>query len=158
MDETLVDRITDEVFRRLYSDAPAALLIGKMPPDHLGYRMVSAAPYDAIIIGSLDAAQLLSFSDARVLDALLRGIPVYLYEPGLCYRAHASTQNRALYAKLLAIERKLQTYGIRFYGSSNSKRLVTAEQARALKAAGRGAPAGAILTPMAREILGGGSA
>lgn len=155
MDERLADRVVEEVLRRLNVSGPAALLIGERPGEDLGYRLTCRAPYDAVVIGSLSAGGLLYFSEPRVLDALLEGKPVFLWEPGLQYRTQAATSNRALWARLSAAERTLQQLGIRFYGGNQSHRLITAEQARQLQVQGRKPPAGAILTPLAREILGG---
>ena len=72
MDERLADRVVDEVLRRLTLDSPAALLLGDRPPDTLGYRLTDQAPYEAVLIGSLTAAELLHFAQGPALDALLR--------------------------------------------------------------------------------------
>ena len=156
MDERMADRITDEVLRRLRQDGPAALLIGTPPPETPGCRLTDRPPYSAVVIGSLTAGELLCLRDDRIYDALLEGKPVYLWEPGLAYRTHSSTANRALYGRLTAAERQLRQMGVQFYGGSRSHRLITAEQARAMAACGETAPEGAVLTPLAREILGGG--
>lgn len=155
MDEALARRVEAEVLKRLDA-APSALLIGAPPGDALGYQLTDSPPFDAVVIGSLDPGELLHFSDPCVLTALLQGKPVYLWEPGLCHRAHASTANRALWARLQAAERGLKQLGVRFYGPSARRRLITAEQARALLRQGRKPPEGAVLTPLAREVLGGG--
>lgn len=155
MNEALLRRVEDEVLRRLDA-APAALLIGNPPGDLMGYRLTEVSPYEAVLIGSLGPGELLNFSDSRVLNALLEGKPVFLWEPGLRYRAHASTANRVLWAKLQAAERTLRQLGVRFYGPREGRRLVTAEQARVLLRQGRRAPEGAVLTPLARELLNGG--
>ena len=42
-----------------------ALLIGKEPAWPLGYRYVSEAPYEAVVIGSLTIGQLLHFSNEQ---------------------------------------------------------------------------------------------
>ena len=60
-----------------------ALLIGKEPAGELGYSYVREEPYDAVVIGSLSLGQLLHFADEQVLSAIARGLPVYLYTPGL---------------------------------------------------------------------------
>lgn len=156
MDERLADRVVNEVLRRLTLDGPAALLVGNRPPDTLGYRLTDKAPYEAVLIGSLTASELLRFTDGPVLDALLRGLPVFLYEGGLTYRAHAATANRALWARLTAAERALRQWGVQFYGGHRERALITAAQARQLASQGRRPAPGAILTPLAREILEGG--
>lgn len=153
-------QIIEEVLRRLEVSGPRALLIGRRPADPLGYSFTSHAPYDAVLIGSLTAEQLLSFSDNRVLEALLTGMPVYLYEGGLTYRRHSATASRALWGRLTAAERTLRQWGVRFYGGktggSGGHTVVTAARARQLLARGLQPPAGAVLTPMARELLEGG--
>lgn len=153
------EQIIEEVLRRLSVTGPRALLIGKRPADCLGYDLTSRAPYDAIVIGSLTAEELLHFSDGRVMDALLSGMPVYLYEGGLVYRRHSATANRALWGRLTAAERNLRQWGVRFYGgkiAGTGHTVITAARARQLLSQGQRAPAGAVLTPMAREILEGG--
>ncbi len=154
MDEALARRVEDEVFRRLH--APSALLIGEAPGDGLGFYYVDGSPFDAVVIGSLGPGELLCFNEPRVLEALLEGKPVWLWEPGLRHRAYSHTANRALWAKLQAKERELRQLGVRFTGGRAGRRLVTAEQARGFLAQGRTPPAGAVLTPLARDILGGG--
>ena len=156
MDERLADRVVDEVLHRLNLDGPAALLLGERPPDTLGYRLTDKAPYEAVLIGSLTAAELLHFSDGPALDALLQGLPVFLYEDGLRYRTYAATANRALWARLMGAERALRQWGVRFYGRHRDRTLITASQAQLLRAQGRRPSPGAILTPLAREILEGG--
>ena len=156
MDEQLADRVVEEVLRRLDQAGPAALLLGSRPPDTLGYRPTDRAPYEAVLIGSLTASELLRFSDSPALEALLRGLPVFLYEGGLHYRAFATTASRPLWARITAAERTLRQWGVRFYGSPREHALVTAARARQLLAQGRAPAPGAILTPLAREILEGG--
>lgn len=83
MDEALVQAVTDRIWAAWGSGRPPALLLGREPAEDLGYRYVSEPPFDAIVIGSLTPGQLLYFRDERVLEALLEGVPVYLYTPGL---------------------------------------------------------------------------
>lgn len=127
-----------------------ALLIGKEPDQELGYRYVQEGPFDAVVIGSLSLGQLLRFRDERVLTALAQGQSVYLYTPGL----PEVPKNRALAASLTATQRELKNWGV-IFTDGGRKRLVTAEEARALKRQGKGIAPGAVLTPLAREILEG---
>ena len=127
-----------------------ALLIGKEPGAELGFRYVSEPPYDAVIIGSLSLARLLRFGEERVLEALAEGKPVYLYTPGL----PEVPKNRALSGSLTAAQRELKNWGVLFTDGGR-KKLVTAEEARALRNAGRQPSPGAVLTPLAREIMEG---
>ena len=125
-----------------------ALLIGKEPDRVLPYEYVKEAPYDAVVIGSLSLSQALRLSDEQVLQALSEGKQVILYTPGL----PLAPGNRALSASLAAARREMKAWGIVFTDATQ-KRLITAQEARALKAAGKHPGAGAVLTPLAREIL-----
>jgi len=85
-----------------------------------------------------------------VLDALSEGKPVYLYTPGL----PESPKNRALSSSLTAAQRELKNWGILFTDGGR-KKLITAEEARALRSTGRQPSPGSVLTPLAREIMEG---
>ena len=125
------------------------LLIGDRPAD-LTFSYAAEAPYDGIVIGSLTLGQLLHFSDERVLSALAEGKSVYLYTPGL----PICPKNRALAASLATAQRELKNWGVLFTDGSR-RHLVTAEEARALRRSGRSPAPGAVLTPLAKEILEG---
>ena len=125
-----------------------ALLIGKEPPAALDYTYVQEAPYDAVVIGSLELSELLRFREESVLEALAEGKLVYLYTPGL----PEAPKNRALAGSLTAAQRELKNWGILFTDGGR-KRLITAEEARILRATGRHPAPGAVLTPLAKEIL-----
>ena len=127
-----------------------ALLIGKEPGTELGYRYVTEQPYDAVVIGSLSLSELLWFREERVLAALAEGKPVYLYTPGL----PESPKNRALAGSLTAAQRELKNWGVLFTDGGR-KKLITAEEARILRASGALPGPGAVLTPLAKEILEG---
>lgn len=123
-----------------------ALLIGNEPP--LSYQFVTEAPYDAVVIGSLELGQLLRFSDERVLHALAQGMPVVLYAPGL----PEAPKNRALAASLASARRELKNWGVVFSDGA-VRHVITAQQARELRARGERPAPGAVLTPLAKEIL-----
>lgn len=125
-----------------------ALLIGAEPPCALGYTYVREGSYDAVVIGSLSCAQLLYFHQEAALDALAQGKPVLLYEPGLP-EAKAS---RGLSAALAAKRRELKSWGVVFT-DGGQKKLVTAQEARNLLSSGKRPAPGAVLTPLAKEIL-----
>ena len=127
-----------------------ALLIGTEPPLELGYEYVTQPPYDAVVIGSLRLSELLHFREERVLSALAEGKGVYLYTPGL----PEAPKNRALAGSLTAAQRELKNWGVLFTDGGR-KKLITAEEARILKCAGRHPAPGAVLTPLAKEILEG---
>ena len=63
-------------------------------------------------------------------------------------------KNRALAASLAASQRELKNWGVIFTDGGRRK-LVTAEEARALGAQGKYPGPGAVLTPLAREIMEG---
>ena len=125
-----------------------AFLIGNPPPGGLGYTYVEEAPYDAVVIGSLTLTGLLQFGDERVLEALAQGKTVMLYTPGL----PDAPKNRALSASLASRRRELKNWGVIFTDGAQ-KRLVTAQEARVMKQNGQMPAPGAVLTPLAREIL-----
>ena len=127
-----------------------ALLLGREPGTELGFQYVLEQPYEAVVVGSLSLSQLLRFREERVLEALAEGKPVYLYAPGL----PEAPKNRALASSLTAAQRELKNWGILFTDGGR-KRLITAEEARALRSAGRQPAPGAVLTPLAKEIMEG---
>ena len=126
-----------------------ALLIGRQPPLS-GYDYVNEPPFDTVVIGSLTLGQLLCFSDERILLALAEGKPVILYEPGL----PACPGNRALAGTLAARRRELKNWGMVFT-DGGQRRVITAAQARQMKESGVRPVPGAVLTPLAKEILEG---
>lgn len=127
-----------------------ALLIGTEPPADLGYCYVKQPPYDAVVIGSLTLGALLHFSQEAALDALAEGVPVIAYAPGL----PQVPKNRALAAALASRRRELKNWGV-IFTEGHSRRLITAQEAKALRLAGKMPGPGAVLTPLAKEILEG---
>ena len=127
-----------------------ALLIGREPAAELGYDYVAKPPYDAVVIGSLSLSQLLRFREERALEALAEGKPVYLYTPGL----PEAPKNRMLSGSLASAQRELKNWGVLFTDGGR-KKLITAQEARTLRAAGKMPGSGAVLTPLAREIMEG---
>ena len=124
------------------------LLIGEIPPCDLGYTYESAPPYDGVVIGSLTLGQALSFSHEQALSALAEGKSVICYAPGF----PTAPKNRALGAALASSRRNMKNLGIVFT-DGGQKRLITAQEAREMKQAGRRPAPGAVLTPLAKEIL-----
>ena len=125
-----------------------ALLIGEVPPCDLGFTYGSAPPYDGVVIGSLTLGQALYFSHEQALAALAEGKPVVCYTPG-CPQA---PKNRALGAALASSRRNMKNWGILFT-DGGQKRLITAQEAKNLRQAGKTPPPGAVLTPLAKEVL-----
>ena len=126
-----------------------ALLVGREPDRDLGFAYVTGEPYEAVVIGSLTLGQLLYFQEERVLAALEAGGIVVLYTPGL-----PQSRNRALGAEIASACRKLKTWGIVFT-DGGKRRLITAQEARELRRTGKTPGPGAVLTPLAKEILEG---
>ena len=127
-----------------------ALLIGREPVCSLGYTYVKDMPYDAVVIGSLTIAQLLHFAEEPALQALSQGKQVLVYEPGL----PEARGSRGLSATLASRRRELKSWGMVFT-AGGQKKLVTAQEARALISAGKTPGPGAVLTPLAKEVLEG---
>lgn len=127
-----------------------AYLIGREPMSDLQYSYVKDPPYDAVVIGSLTISQALRFSDETALQALAEGKTVVLYTPGF----PDSPKNRALAASLASSRRELKNWGILFTDGAQ-KKLITAQEAKAMRLAGRMPGPGAVLTPLAKEILEG---
>ncbi len=126
-----------------------ARLIGRCPPRDLGFTY-GEGPYDGVVIGSLTLGQLLCFQEEDVFCALAEGKPVILYTPGL----PEAPKNRALAASLASKRRELKNWGVLFVDGAQ-KRLITATEAREMRQAGKQPGLGAVLTPLAREILEG---
>jgi hypothetical protein len=126
-----------------------ALLIGREPDRDLGWTYTDREPWEGVVVGSMDLGQLLCFREERVLAALGEGKPVILYTPGL-----PQLRNRALGAELSSACRKLKNWGVVFT-DGGKRRLITAREAQELDRQGRQPGAGAVLTPLAKEILEG---
>ena len=124
-----------------------ALLIGQEPAADLGCVYVQEG-YDAVVIGSLTLSRLLRFREEAVLEALAEGKPVYLYTPGL----PESPKNRALAGALASAQRELKSWGV-IFTDGGRKRLITAGEAQLLRQQGKRPAPGAVLTPLAREIM-----
>ena len=127
-----------------------ALLIGDKPPMDLGCEYTATGPWDRVVIGSLTLSQLLRFSEGPVLEALAQGKPVLLYTPGL----PEAPGNRALSASLASARRELKSWGVVFTEGTR-RQLVTAQEAREMRGKGTVPGPGAVLTPLAKEILEG---
>ena len=127
-----------------------ALLIGKEPAAELGYSYVREGEHEAVVIGSLTLGELLRFRNGQVLEALARGKTVLLYTPGL----PEAERNRALSGSLAAAQRELKSWGV-IFTDGGRRRLITAEEAREMRRLGRLPGPGAVLTPLAKEILEG---
>lgn len=126
-----------------------ALLIGQEPGVPLGFQYVREGECDAVVIGSLSISGLLRFREEAALEALAAGKPVYLYTPGL-----PNVKNRALAGSLASAQRELKNWGV-IFTDGGRKRLITAEEARRMQKTGQKPGPGAVLTPLAKEIMEG---
>ena len=127
-----------------------ALLIGREPDRGLPYTYVQEPPYEAVVVGSLPLSQALRLTDDRILQALAEGKSVILYTPGL----PTAPGNRGLSAALAASRREMKVWGIVFTDGTQRK-LITAQQAQDMRQKGIMPAPGAVLTPLAKEILEG---
>lgn len=125
-----------------------AYLLGREPDRDLGYTYGKEPPYDAVVIGSLTLSQALRFCEENTLQALAAGKPVILYAPGF----PEAPGNRALGASLASARRELKSWGVVFTDGCQ-KKLITAQEAKLLRLAGKQPGPGAVLTPLAKEIL-----
>jgi len=126
-----------------------ALLMGTEPACSLGYSYVNQPPYDAVVIGSMSLHEQICPGQA-LLEALAQGKPVILYTPGL----QNAPGNRGLSAALASRRRELKNWGVVFTDGAQRK-LITAQQAKAMRQSGSLPGPGAVLTPLAKEILEG---
>lgn len=126
-----------------------ALLIGQAPAS-LPFQYVQEGPFQTVVIGSLTLGQLLRFQLEPVLTALAEGKQVYLYTPGL----PPVPKNRGLAASMNHAQRELKSWGV-IFTDGHQKRLITAEEATAMRRQGRTPASDAMLTPLAKEILEG---
>ena len=131
-----------------------ALLIGREPEMPLGLTYTAAAPYGAVMIGSMSMGQLLHFGVPEALTALIEGLPVYFWLPGLEHRRLGGQLNPKLYAACLAAERELRDWGAEFISNAPKPPLITAARAIILHNKGN-CPNSERMTPLARDILGG---
>ena len=98
-------------------------------------------------IGKLTTEEIVSILEP-VLQALSSGQPVLLYEPGL----PQVKANRSLAAALASKRRELKNWGVVFTDGGQRK-VITAAQAQLMQQTGERPAAGAVLTPLAKEIL-----
>ena len=139
--EQMVEFITREVMKMLGMDeeepedkscCPDALVIGeadKLPPAvRRQYQLKSLdtykgdiTPYEKIFITGITRMELADIalgrdSDAAacaVIEGLLHGTEIFLYDVALTHRKHAGRGSRAFYQLLEGYVRTLQSYGIK---------------------------------------------
>lgn len=145
-----LDALTDAVWQRLEWDKPRALLIGKAPDNYHKYIYVNQMPYEAIVLGVLSPGRLLHMPDEIVCQALLDGLPVFLWHEQF---HHAGNRAHPLRQALYEAERRLIRYGVQVIGGKS--KLITAETARQLLRSGQRPSADSRMTPLAKDILEG---
>ena len=150
MKEELIEAVLERLQNQL-SQKPAALLIGEVPKEEGGFSYVTQPPYTAVVIGSMDAWELLHFPDRQLLSALLEGIPVYYSQAGLDWKKY-SAASPVLRSKLMSAQRQLSQWGVKPLGEKKGKLLTAGEVQRRLA---QGLPIEGRLTPLAKDILEG---
>ena len=152
------------------------------------YRLVAVTRLSLTELADIAQGRDAGVNQCAVIQALLQGVDVYLYEEALPHRVHAGKGSGVFYAMLENYVRTLRTFGVkpadrrpretlapavkpaRFLapppevpaGSAvpNSQRLITEETARAMVAGGGQVliPRGAIVTPAAWDVFNQGLA
>lgn len=104
-----LDRLTDEVLRRLEKERPKALLIGRPPREDGGFLYVQNEPYSAVVIGVLSPEKLLQMPTDPVCVALMEGLPVWLWPQSYEKGKRAILLRR----ELMAAEQRLVRFGVK---------------------------------------------
>ena len=144
-----LEELTQAVIERMDRQKPRAYLIGERP-DYHNYIYVNEKPYEAVVLGVLSPGELLHMPNDVVCDALLEGIPVWLWPH---QKHHGISHARLLCRELTAAEQHLKQLGVQILGQE--KPLITAQTARLLRQTGQLPQAGSRLTPLAKDILEG---
>ncbi len=74
------EELTERLWQELCRLKPPALLIGTPPNGLRKYNYVNNKPYEAVVIGGLTPCELLQMPTDPVCEALLEGIPVWLWQ------------------------------------------------------------------------------
>ena len=101
-----LDQLTEEVLKRLQSRYPRTLLIGDAPVEHR-FNCVSEPPYEQVVIGILSPSELLQMPSEPVCQALLQGVPVWIWPQPWRYGSRGLLLRRAL----MEAERRLILFG-----------------------------------------------
>lgn len=197
--EQMIEFITGEVMKMLgmeedepqdKSGWPAALVIGEA--DRLPsavkrqYQLRSMetyegdiSPYEKIFITGLTKTELADIALGRdvggaacaVIEGLMHGTDIYLYEAALGYRKHAGQGSRAFYQLLEGYVRTLQSFGIKLVkgttvagkyekfavpGADLPSGVITEVVARKMAEQGEGnimVRKGTVLTPSAKDVF-----
>lgn len=197
--EQLIEFITKEVMEMLGVDdadpevslnCPDALVIGdagQLPKTvRSQYHMKDLsdyhgdiAPYDKIFITKLTKTELADIALGRdtepaacaVIEGLLFGKEIYLYDIALTYRKHAGKGSRAFYQLLEGYVRTLQSFGVKLVqgttvidkyekhaapGADLPSGVITEALAKSLTEKGEGdihVRKGTVITPSAKDVF-----
>ncbi len=197
--EQMIEFITGEVMKMLgmeedepqdKSGCPVALVIGeadKLPAAvKRQYQLKSMetyqgdiSPYEKIFITGLTKTELADIALGRdvagaacaVIEGLMHGTDIYLYDIALGFRKHAGQGSRAFYQLLEGYVRTLQSFGIKLVqgttvidkyekfaapGADLPSGVITEVLARKLAEQGEGnitVRKGTVLTPSAKDIF-----
>ena len=145
-----LDQLTDAVLQKIAAQKPRALLVGESPEIDSNYIYVNETPYEAVILGVLSPGELLHMPNDAVCCALLKGMPVYLWQHQPWRK---STAARLLCRELSAAEQHLYRLGV--LPLDDSSQMLTAKRARELLQQGKRPSPNCRMTPLARDVLEG---
>lgn len=134
--ESLVDEIMEEIYRRLESKVNKELsqkkfvVIGPMPnfdleslqnaheliankKDILGYQGIIITELTVAMLSHLALSSPINEEECLIMKALLQDKPVYVLEEGIEYRRYKKNAHKALYTLLMEYEDKIKKYGIK---------------------------------------------
>lgn len=197
--EQMIEFITGEVMKMLgaegdepqdTSGCPVALVIGeadKLPPAvKRRYQLKSIetyegdiSPYEKIFITGLTKTELADIALGRdaggaacaVIEGLMHGTDIYLYETALAFRKHAGQGSRAFCQLLEGYVRTLQSFGVKLVqgttvtgkyekfappGADLPSGVITEVLARKLAEQGEGnimVGKGTVITPSAKDVF-----
>lgn len=114
--ELLWQRLQAQTHSPVVTSKPAALLLGTAPNGLQKFYYVNKKPYEAVIIGALSPSELLQMPTEPVCQALLEGLPVYLWtkqpflkaEKGILLKRHLQAHiDRLLLLGVTPLEREV---------------------------------------------------
>ena len=147
IDEQTLDRLAEEVYRRLSRKKLRVKRIGSMPPMELDAEFVKDSSFDVLFLGILSPGELLTMPSEPVCHALLNGIPVYLWKEQPYRNAKFAG---ALRRELAAAQERLVQLGVRPVGGNSG--WTTTETVRSDRELCIHPPKGIRMTPLARDI------
>ena len=146
IDEQTLDRLAEEVYRRLTQKKLRIKRIGSMPPTELDAEFVQDSSFDVLFLGILSPGELLAMPSEPVCQALLNGIPVYLWKEQPYRNAKFAG---ALRRELAAAQERLVRLGV--YPVGGNSGWMTSETVRSNGELRIHPAKGVRMTPLARE-------